>query len=147
MKRISCPEMRSIQPSSVLIDMEIGTDRAYNASWCAEKHLIFGILRCHIFNACCSNPKRNAEELIAKILGQRCSRREWVNLDLKAKDKLQQRAEAGNVSGHTCATKTSNSTKGVVDPEDIVIHKAATSTNVDIIDLDEVECRIRRRRV
>jgi len=32
----------------------------------------------------------NAEELITKILGQRCSRKDWGELDLKAKDKLKQ---------------------------------------------------------
>jgi len=69
----------------------------------------------------------NAEELITKILGQRCSRKDWGELDLKAKDKLKQapfrtreqvdrereerdklqrRAEAGVVSGRTRGTKT-----------------------------------------
>lgn len=31
-----------------------------------------------------------AEKLVTKILGQRCSRLEWLDLDLKAKDKLKQ---------------------------------------------------------
>jgi hypothetical protein len=32
----------------------------------------------------------NAEKLITKILGQHCIRREWTELDLRAKDKLKQ---------------------------------------------------------
>jgi hypothetical protein len=86
--------------------------------------------------------EENAEELITKILGQRCSRREWAELDLSAKNKLDQapfrtmeqvikereikdkfkgRAVAGNVSSRTRATKT------------------VKSTNASTVDSDEVE--------
>lgn len=87
----------------------------------------------------------NAEELITKILGQRCSRKDWGGLDLKVKDqlkqapfrtqeqvarereerdKLQRRAEAGVVSGRTRGTRTAvadaKETANSADPDLLV---------------------------
>jgi len=98
----------------------------------------------------------NAEELITRMLGQRCSRKDWMDLDLRAKDnlkqapfrtqeqlvrerdnraKLQQRAEAGNVSGRTRGTKAASAVRDA-PRHDAIIGKAANSTVDDILDLD-----------
>jgi hypothetical protein len=76
--------------------------------------------------------EKAAEQLVTKILGQRCSRMDWLDLDLKAKDKLGQarpctqeqklkerdenRKKDGNVSSRTRGVKGLNKVARV-DPD------------------------------
>jgi hypothetical protein len=81
-----------------------------------------------------------AEQLVTKILGQRCSRVDWLDLDLKAKDKLgqvrpctqeQKHKESdercrkdGNVSGRTRGAKATNKVARMdldVDEDDAIM--------------------------
>jgi len=96
----------------------------------------------------------NAEQLITRILGQRCSRKDWLDLDLKVKDKLkqepfctsekllkdrenrnklQQQTAAGALLGRTRASKKVNPSNDIVET---AASRAAKSTSSDIPDLD-----------